>query len=313
MENGNAQRATVQVALVPTGQLFLPDKWILAGASLTTKTLYPDYSFYVYHEASRQSLMFDLGIRKATYPKCIRDEFVLTEPRVPKSAAELLEAAQIPPDSINYIVYSHLHFDHIGNPGEFPQSQVVVGPGTKAATFPGFPTDPNSGFLGSVLEHPSVRELSYETDEWTSFGPFSKAFDFFGDGSFLLLDAPGHMPGHMMGLARTAQDEYVVMGGDCCHHRKIYTGEGGVGEGHGPNGAYSMHKDLETAKATIGKLHELSLRDDVLVCLAHDGYLEPTLKLLPENINGWRMAGVKGQIINVMAEVRVESKPLLAK
>lgn len=54
----------VQVSLVPTGQLFLPDKWILAGAGLTTKTLYPDYSFYVRHESLGKSLMFDLGIRK---------------------------------------------------------------------------------------------------------------------------------------------------------------------------------------------------------------------------------------------------------
>lgn len=60
----SAPHPTVRVALVPTGNLYLPDKWILAGASLQTKTLYPDYSFYVHHESSGRSLMFDLGIRK---------------------------------------------------------------------------------------------------------------------------------------------------------------------------------------------------------------------------------------------------------
>lgn len=229
---------------------------------------------------------------------------------MPKSAAELLEENGISRDSIDYVVYSHLHFDHIGNPGEFPHSQVVVGPGSKAAAYPGYPTDPNSGFLGSVLEHPRVRELSYETDAWVSFGPFPKALDFFGDGSFLLLDAPGHMPGHLMGLARTGDDEYVVMGGDCCHHRKIFTGEGKLGEGHGPNGAYSMHKDLETAKATIAKLHEISLREDVLVCLAHDGYLEPTLQVLPAKVNGWRKAGWKAKITKSIPEAALDTRPL---
>lgn len=153
-----------------------------------------------------------------------------------------------------------------------------------------------------------MRELSYEDDTWTSFGPFPKAFDFFGDGSFLLLDAPGHMPGHLMGLARTGSDEYVVMGGDCCHHRKIFTGEGKVGEGHGPNGAYSMHKDLDTAKATIERLHELSKGEEVLVCLAHDGYLEPAVKLLPAVLNGWRKAGLREKITAQIPQTSVLTK-----
>lgn len=229
---------------------------------------------------------------------------------MPKSAAELLQDAGISADSIDYVVYSHLHFDHIGNPGEFPRSQVVVGPGSKAAAYPGYPTNPDSPFLGSILEHPGVRELSYEQDPWVSMGPFPQALDFFGDGSFLLLDAPGHMPGHLMGYARTGADEYVVMGGDCCHHRKIFTGEGKLGEGHGPNGAYSMHKDLDTAKATIDKLHELSERDDVLVCLAHDGFLEPAVKLLPATLSGWRKAGLKGQITRNVPQTPLEVKPL---
>ena len=66
MQNGAHQKETVQVSLVPTGQLFLPDKWILANANLGTRTLYPDYSFYVKHQASGKSLMFDLGIRKVS-------------------------------------------------------------------------------------------------------------------------------------------------------------------------------------------------------------------------------------------------------
>lgn len=70
MQNGIRTDQTVQVSLVLTGQLFLPDKWILAGADQATKTLYPDYSFYVHHEPSGKSLMFDLGIRKVCWDCC---------------------------------------------------------------------------------------------------------------------------------------------------------------------------------------------------------------------------------------------------
>lgn len=66
MQDDVSHKETVYVSLVPTGQLFLPDKWILANANLSTKTLYPDYSFYIHHPASGKSLMFDLGIRKVS-------------------------------------------------------------------------------------------------------------------------------------------------------------------------------------------------------------------------------------------------------
>ena len=179
----------------------------------------------------------------------------------------------------------------------------MVGPGSVEATQPGYPINPNSPCLGSILEHPRLRELSRLKDSWTSFRPFERAFDFFGDGSFLLLDAPGHMVGHLVGLARTAENEYVLMGGDCCHHRQIFTGEAQPAEGHGPGGASSMHRDLDEAKKTIAKVHQLSQREDTLVCLAHDGYLEPSLQVLPAVINGWRAKEVKRKIEDSLSEV----------
>jgi len=46
------------------------------------------------------------------------------------------------------------------------------------------------------------------------------AIDFFGDGSFYLLDTPGHAIGHMGALARTTTnpDTFIFMGGDLSHH-----------------------------------------------------------------------------------------------
>lgn len=67
-------------------------------------------------------------------------------------------------------------------------------------------------------------------------GPFDKSFDFFGDGSFYLVDAKGsvsvgdrnsvrklsiafmsfilgHCPGHMCGVVRIAPNQFIVLGG----------------------------------------------------------------------------------------------------
>jgi glyoxylase-like metal-dependent hydrolase (beta-lactamase superfamily II) len=52
-----------------------------------------------------------------------------------------------------------------------------------------------------------------------SFGPFEKAFDFFGTGSFWIVQAPGHMPGNLCAVVRKGKDEWIVLGSDCCHSR----------------------------------------------------------------------------------------------
>ena len=54
---------TVRVSMVPTGELYIPDGWVIHGADPKYKRLYPDYSFLIRHPSAR-SVMFDLGIRK---------------------------------------------------------------------------------------------------------------------------------------------------------------------------------------------------------------------------------------------------------
>jgi hypothetical protein len=47
-----------------------------------------------------------------------------------------------------------------------------------------------------------------------------RGYDYFGDGSFYLVNAPGHSIGHICGIARTTSnpDTFVFMGADACHH-----------------------------------------------------------------------------------------------
>ena len=46
-----------------------------------------------------------------------------------------------------------------------------------------------------------------------------KALDWFGDGSLYILDALGHMPGHLTMMVRTTSDPptYLIEAGDAAH------------------------------------------------------------------------------------------------
>jgi hypothetical protein len=80
--------------------------------------------------------------------------------------------------------------DHMGDPNTFPSSTtLVLGHGTQAHARPGHPLNekaqlPESDFLGR-----EVVEIEFKDDAPTIAG--FKSYDYFGDGSFYLLDAPG--------------------------------------------------------------------------------------------------------------------------
>lgn len=122
-------------------------------------------------------------------------------------------------------ICSHAHWDHCrAISPEFPQATAFFGPGTKEFCSPGHMVDGKACddvewdgryFDGKGYATERWEELS---GPWKRFGPFDKVMDFFGDGSFLIVDAPGHMPGNLCALVRLdASREWVLLGGDCCH------------------------------------------------------------------------------------------------
>ena len=99
---------------------------------------------------------------------------------------------------------------------------------------------------------------SQSDHQWQSLSVLPHAVDFFGDGSLWIVDAPGHIHGHVNALLRVAADKWVYLGGDCCHDRRILTGEKGILEydnGHGT--LKSSHAELSKAKATIKNVQKL--------------------------------------------------------
>ena len=111
------------------------------------------------------------------------------------------------------------HFDHTGDPSTFPTStKVIVGTGFKEAFLPGYPADPNGHVLETDFKDRELMEIDFDETN-IHIGRF-KAFDYFGDGSFYILDSPGHAIGHINALARThaSPAAFIHLGGDSIHH-----------------------------------------------------------------------------------------------
>jgi glyoxylase-like metal-dependent hydrolase (beta-lactamase superfamily II) len=80
--------------------------------------------------------------------------------------------------------------------------------------------DPDSQWDGRYFD-PEKATQNWEElgGQRRAFGPFDSALDFFGDGSFWVINAPGHMPGNLCAAARLESGDWVLLGGDCCHSR----------------------------------------------------------------------------------------------
>ncbi|KAF2089267.1 metallo-beta-lactamase superfamily protein [Saccharata proteae CBS 121410] len=181
----------------------------------------PTFSFHIRHPSGKE-ILFDLGARKDWWnfspPTLTFLKKVIPALHVPKGVNEILEEGGVKLENISSIVLSHWHWDHTGDPSLFPPTtELIVGPGFKQNFMPGYPTNPNGSLLDTDFANRNVREVSFPPSS-PKFGHF-EAHDFFGDGSFYILNVPGHAIGHISGLARTTTnpDTFVFMGGDVCH------------------------------------------------------------------------------------------------
>ena len=134
---------------------------------------------------------------------------------------DMLNAASVPLSSIDFAIWSHHHPDHTGDLTLFPKStSLVVGPGFKSRplTYPGKPVGPNAQTLYEAFEGRELIELDFGSSASTLKVAGLRAIDWFDDGSFYLLEALGPTEDHIMALARTSADKFVLLAGESAHH-----------------------------------------------------------------------------------------------
>ncbi|KAI0535689.1 beta-lactamase-like protein [Xylaria digitata] len=171
----------------------------------------PSFSFLIQHPTQNRTLAFDLVFER------FMGRGIFTA--APKDVREVLDIQGVDTKNIEGVVWSHSHFDHIGDVSTFePSTKIIVGSGTKTAVFPGYPTNQAASFHESDVAGHEVEEMDFSNSPLMIGG--LNAIDYFADGSFYLLDTPGHCIGHMCGLARVTcnPDSFILMSGDAVHH-----------------------------------------------------------------------------------------------
>lgn len=194
----------------------------------------PTYVFYIHHKPSDSRLLFDLGVRKnfRTHfsPHLLKGLGEMDmQISVEKDVSEILVEHGVQPGDIDTIIFSHHHFDHVGDTTKFPgTTRLVVGPGYKQKYLPGWPENPKAAETTTdTYQGRGTVEMEFATNDHQvlTIGKF-KAYDYFDDGSFYLLSTPGHTVGHLSALARTTASAegstFIFLGGDIAHSCMVF-------------------------------------------------------------------------------------------
>ena len=260
------------VSALEAGQIYLPDEMFITGAITGKVTTAPSLSFLLRHSTNNKTIVFDLGIRKDWQnnpPSVVHRINTVYRVHVVQDVLESLVDGGISPDNVDYVCISHCHWDHTGDTTAFKKSTFLVGGACQALFKPGYPVDPNSSYTSDLL--PQGRTIFFDTNDWKPIGPFPRALDFFEDGSLYIIDAPGHLPGHINILVRSSPDGgWIYLAGDSAHHWSLITLESTIAVGHPDFLRGCVHDDKDAAEAHIHCINELTKTPRVRIILAHD-------------------------------------------
>lgn len=105
-----------------------------------------------------------------------------------ETCVEQCRSVGVAPEDVRYVLQSHLHLDHSGAVGRFPNAQHIVQRAEYEYAF-----NPHwfsaGAYIRADFDRPGL--------DWKFLGgEYTDNYDLFGDGTIRMIFTPGHSPGH---------------------------------------------------------------------------------------------------------------------
>jgi glyoxylase-like metal-dependent hydrolase (beta-lactamase superfamily II) len=111
-------------------------------------------------------------------------------------------------EDIKYVILSHLHLDHAGGVGHFPNAKYIV-----QREELHFAYVPDFYMKGAYIR----KDFDKEVDWYVLEGWQDDRFDLFRDGKIQIYFTPGHTPGHQSVLVDLEKTGKYFLTGDSCY------------------------------------------------------------------------------------------------
>ncbi len=166
-----------------------------------------------------------------------------------RSIVDQLREIGVRPEQIGLVGISHWHFDHTGQARRFPGAKLLIGKGDLE----------HLRNRGAGVNDAAAGAMTH----WLTGGGAVEALtgdkDVFGDGRVVMLDTPGHTPGHNALLVRLASGP-VLLTGDIYHFREQV-----------PNrGVPPFNHDRADSLASMDRFDRMAKNLDAKVIIQHE-------------------------------------------
>jgi glyoxylase-like metal-dependent hydrolase (beta-lactamase superfamily II) len=150
------------------------------------------------------------------------------------------------PEEVSIVGISHYHFDHSGQAADFPQATLLIGKGDldRLRSNGGERAKPLAPWLAGKSP---VEDVVGDKDV-------------FGDGRVVMLDLPGHTPGHHGLLVKLDHKGAVLLSGDVAHFH----------ENLDEDGVPSFNTDRAQSLASLDRFRRLARNLKATVIVQHD-------------------------------------------
>ncbi len=267
----------LRLSVIPTASSSgAAEAMVVSGGRWTTERHLVHAAVLIEHPKGR--FLFDTGLGRQTAEAFARNNWInrtLLAYEQLNPARDQLEAAGYSADDIDFILPSHLHWDHLGGLPDFPGLPVMILPGAlEEAKTHGEPP----AFLAEQLE--GEREWRQIELDNASYNGFDRSLDLFADGTLVLVDLSGHTAGQVGMFVNLPSGKRLFLIGDTSWTER------GV-EQNKPRPVFvqwisHVDSDRERNSEQLKRIHELHQRDpELLIVPAHDEVVAAGLAHFP--------------------------------
>lgn len=189
---------------------------------------------------------------EAYYPEMTQKQFV---------SNQLKDILNIAPEQIEYVIFSHLHLDHAGGVGVFPNATYIVHKKEFDWAF-----NPECAQKSAYIMKDIKKDVNWQKLEMK----FGEPYDLFGDGVIKIYLTPGHTPGHMSVLVKLKDNSFLLTADSC------YTEEN-LNDNVPPGLVWSEDASIKT----LASIKELQAQGSTII-VGHDPYAWKNVKKAPE-------------------------------
>lgn len=176
-----------------------------------------------------------------------------------RSIIDQLADLGVTPADIDFTAYSHFHYDHVGAANAFSEATLLIQQAEYEAAFEHPETNP--------VFQPALYSEVNDSDKIILEGEH----DVFGDGSVVIIPAPGHTPGHQVLKLELENMGTLILSGDLYHFvesrelRRVPT----------------FNTDREQSLDSIDKIEALIEETNATFWIEHNLELANSLNLAP--------------------------------